>query len=101
MFLASTSSGVYFFYGGLTFINLAVMASTMPETKGVPLEEVHRAFNEPVFKGWRSLLRRRVVKPFSGSSSRAALRNSGERGEAIEMDSLAMASGMRVQVGSP
>lgn len=82
-------------------MNLAVMASTMPETKGVPLEEVHRAFNEPVFKGWSSLLRRRVAKPLSRPASRAGLRNSGERGEEIEMDSFAKASGLRVQVGSP
>lgn len=76
------------------------MTVNMPETKGVPLEEVHRAFNEPVFKGWNSLLRRRVVEPLSRPASRAGLRSGGgERGEEIEMDGFAKASGLRVQVG--
>lgn len=77
------------------------MASTMPETKGVPLEEIHQAFNEPIFKGFSSLLRRRVVEPLSRPSSRASWRSSGERGDEIEMDTLARASGMRVQVAGP
>jgi hypothetical protein len=90
-------------FGCFTLTTVAIMTLYMPESKGRPLEQIHEAFNEPVFKGWPSMLRRRVVQPLSsrsGSEGGPARRSgSGEGREGVQLQTLAKASGMRVDVG--
>jgi hypothetical protein len=90
-------------FGCFTLTTVAIMTLYMPESKGRPLEQIHEAFNEPIFKGWPSVLRRRVVQPLSSRSGSeggvAGMSGSGEGREGIELESFAKASGLRMEVG--
>lgn len=48
IFLARSSYGPYFLYGFLCLGCVAVLAVTMRETKGQPLEAIEEAFKRPV-----------------------------------------------------
>ena len=44
MFLARSTYGVYFFFGGCTAVTVAVCAVAMPETRGKSLEDIDESF---------------------------------------------------------
>lgn len=44
IFLAHSTYGVYFLFGGACFVTVLVCFLTMPETKGKSLEEIDAAF---------------------------------------------------------
>lgn len=42
----------------------------MPETRGLPLEAIQDAFQQPILRNWPSMLRRRIVsQPASETAS--------------------------------
>lgn len=45
IFLAHSAFGVYFLFGGASFLTVVVCALVMPETKSRSLEEISREFN--------------------------------------------------------
>ena len=47
IFLASSSFGAYFLFGGLSLFTLVVLAVLMPETRGRGLEEIQDGFRRP------------------------------------------------------
>ncbi|KAL0570032.1 hypothetical protein V5O48_011930 [Marasmius crinis-equi] len=63
LFLARTTSGPYFFFGGCSFICVLVCLVFQPETKGLDLEAIDKGFVEtPLQSALRKrLLRRRNV----------------------------------------
>ncbi|KAF9267384.1 general substrate transporter [Marasmius fiardii PR-910] len=62
LFLARTTSGPYFFFGGCSFLCVVVCAIFQPETKGLDLETIDRGFVEtPLQSALRKRLRRRIV----------------------------------------
>ncbi|KAL0069801.1 hypothetical protein AAF712_003071 [Marasmius tenuissimus] len=63
LFLARTTSGPYFFFGGCTFFGVLVCVIFLPETKGLDLETIDKGFVEtPLQSALRKrLLRRRNV----------------------------------------
>jgi len=70
IFLAHSAFGAYFLFGALAAGTVFVLAISMPETRGLPLEAIQEAFNQPVMRSWSSLLRRRIVpRPASVTSS--------------------------------
>ena len=46
IFLASSSSGVYFLFGGAALVTVAVCIFWMPETRGKSLEEIDASFRK-------------------------------------------------------
>jgi hypothetical protein len=44
IFLARSTYGVYFFFGGCTAVTVAVCAVAMPETRGKSLEDIDESF---------------------------------------------------------
>ncbi|KAL9640008.1 MAG: hypothetical protein Q9204_000879 [Flavoplaca sp. TL-2023a] len=44
IFFASSESGPYFLFGGLTILNTAILFFIMPETRGRTLEDIHADF---------------------------------------------------------
>jgi hypothetical protein len=58
IFLAESAFGAYFLFGLISLVSVIVLAMYMPETKGLSLENIHEAFERPVFKSWAHLLRR-------------------------------------------
>ncbi|KAL8851377.1 MAG: hypothetical protein Q9221_003744 [Calogaya cf. arnoldii] len=44
IFFASSDSGPYFLFGGLTILNTAILFFIMPETRGRTLEDIHADF---------------------------------------------------------
>ena len=76
IFLAKSSFGPYFLFGGFSLLTLLVLAFFLPETRGVSLEDVEGVFQRPL-KGWQSQLKRLFGKatdsqsssPYSGSHS--------------------------------
>ena len=63
LFLARTTSGPYFFFGGCSFLAVLVCLVFQPETKGLDLETIDKGFVEtPLQSALRKrLLRRRNV----------------------------------------
>ena len=51
VFLAKSSYGPYFLFGGFSLATLIVLVTYLPETRGVSLEEVEAVFQRPL-KGW-------------------------------------------------
>lgn len=51
IFLAKSSYGPYFLFGGLTFATVLILAAILPETRGVSLEAVEGVFQRPM-KSW-------------------------------------------------
>lgn len=77
IFLAHSSFGVYFLFGGASFLAVLVCAVFMPETKGKTLEAIEEAFHhhnhqptaslhERLAKLTKSLRRRSVMPPRTG-----------------------------------
>ncbi|PSR72006.1 hypothetical protein PHLCEN_2v12110 [Hermanssonia centrifuga] len=64
LFLAKSSSGPYFLFGGCSILTTLVCLAFQPETRGSSLEEVEQAFNE---SPWRSILKKR---PFIDMAAR-------------------------------
>ena len=58
IFLAKSSYGAYFLFGGLSLFTVIVLAIYMPETQGRSLESIQETFSRPVQKGWMGGLRR-------------------------------------------
>lgn len=46
IFLANSSSGVYFLFGGAALLTVAVCIFWMPETRGKSLEEIDASFRK-------------------------------------------------------
>ena len=47
IFLARSTFGAYFFFGGLSLFTLIILALFMPETRGRGLEEIQDGFRRP------------------------------------------------------
>ncbi|KAF2716209.1 general substrate transporter [Polychaeton citri CBS 116435] len=86
IFLARSTYGVYFFFGGCTLVATWVCAVAMPETKGRSLEDIDSAFDQrrslPVssirdvtVKLMRSLSRRFLSNGLSSNQSSIELRS--------------------------
>ncbi|KAL1302720.1 hypothetical protein AAFC00_003075 [Neodothiora populina] len=62
VFLANSSFGAYFLFGGICLATVIVLAATMPETRGQSLEAIQIAIQRPLTDGGRltSWLRRWV-----------------------------------------
>jgi hypothetical protein len=73
IFLAKSAFGAYFLFGLISLVSVIVLTMYMPETKGLSLENIHEAFERPVFKSWAHLLRR--------ARSRVVLHQRGENDE--------------------
>ena len=69
IFLARSSFGAYFFFGGLSLFTLVILAVFMPETRGRGLEEIQDGFRRPATNAAR--LSRKMLEGlrFRGSPS--------------------------------
>ncbi|KAF2431358.1 general substrate transporter [Tothia fuscella] len=70
IFLAKSAFGAYFLFGFLALGTVAVLAATMPETRGRSLENIQEAFQTPFMNSWSHLLRRWVARDANRNSSR-------------------------------
>ncbi|KAL9120962.1 MAG: hypothetical protein Q9187_002481 [Circinaria calcarea] len=69
IFLARSSYGAYFLFGGLSLFTVAVLAILMPETKGQSLESIQDGFHSPA-ANVKGLVRKLLGGPrFRGSRS--------------------------------
>lgn len=50
LFLAKSSSGPYFLFGGCSFVTTLVCIAFQPETRGASLEDIDVAFEQPPWK---------------------------------------------------
>ncbi|KAF9817493.1 hypothetical protein IEO21_03344 [Rhodonia placenta] len=69
LFLARSSYGPYFLFGGCSLFTTLVCIGFQPETRGASLEEVDKAFEEPP---WRVMLNKRKALARSGDGEDAA-----------------------------
>lgn len=69
LFLARSSYGPYFLFGGCSLFTTLVCIGFQPETRGASLEEVDKAFEEPP---WRVMLNKRKALARSGDGKDAA-----------------------------
>ena len=84
IFLAKSSFGPYFLFGGFSLATVLVLAVYLPETRGVSLEEVEGVFQRPL-KGWKHYIHRLFGKV---SSHHSASSSSSQR-SSIELSSIA------------
>lgn len=90
VFLAESSYGPYFLFGGFTLFTAAVLGVYMPETHGLSLEAIQEAFRRPVVsaRSWQHQLRRWFS--WAGLSADNSLSSSGSShsggSSAIEMN---------------
>ena len=86
LFLAKSSSGPYFLFGGCSLVATLVCLAFLPETRGSSLEELDEAFAE---SPWKALLRaRRRTGPLASGSvvgNTRAESEDGQRGD-IRLD---------------
>ena len=57
LFLAKSSSGPYFLFGGCSLVATLVCVAFLPETRGTALEELDQAFGE---SPWRTMFGSRL-----------------------------------------
>jgi hypothetical protein len=84
--LANSKFGAYFLFGGVCLGSVGVLMWTMPETRGLSLEDIQRAFAVPgtAQRGKVVSLVRRLVGVGGGSSIVASLQSGGS-GSGVEL----------------
>jgi hypothetical protein len=85
--LANSKFGAYFLFGGVCLGSVGVLMWTMPETRGLSLEDIQRAFAVPGTaqrRGRLVSLVRRWIGVGGSSSTVASLQNSGSE-SAVEL----------------
>lgn len=95
IFLAHSAFGAYFLFGALATGTVIVLAVSMPETRGLPLEAIQEAFKQPRFQIWPSILRRRIN---SSRPNRESSSPSPRLGESASIELRPVASVHRVVV---
>jgi len=101
IFLANSSFGAYFIFGGFSLSTMLVLWAYMPETRGQSLEAIEEAFKQPIAASdrFQSLLRRWTggSRNSSGTPSQASSGNTSNAsvrgGESIEMSGTVSADG--------
>lgn len=82
--LASSSFGAYFLFGGVCAVSVGVLMVSMPETRGLSLEDIQVAFARPAAVGGRgrvvSLLRRWAGVGGSAAAAAASVAGAGGGG---------------------
>lgn len=86
IFLARSSYGPYFMFGGFTLGTSLVLAVIQPETRGVSLEAVETVFQRPM-RSWSYYLKR-LFGTRTGSSSPSSNSNNSS----VELSVLATGS---------
>ncbi|KAI9718779.1 MAG: hypothetical protein M1812_003953 [Candelaria pacifica] len=92
IFLASSSFGVYFLFGGASILTVIVCTIFMPETRGRSLEAIDESFRQPkIIHFTMPSTFHKVISRVSSRYGRAEIRGNSTTSE-VEMSNLAVSS---------
>ncbi|KAK5009471.1 hypothetical protein LTR28_000912 [Elasticomyces elasticus] len=95
IFLAKSSFGAYFLFGGLTLGTVVVLGACMPETRGLSLEAIQDAFRGSIVKKFSLVGLARRWLGLNGGAAGMRSSSSSSHGQIAESEGIEMSGGLR------